>query len=69
MSDEAGLRVTMRDCLRAGFCATGTRAWMRAHGYDYRAFVRNGLPVEEMAKWGDAQADMTVAAARERARG
>lgn len=28
---------------RPGFCRNGSRAWMRAHGLDWKTFVRQGL--------------------------
>lgn len=56
----------MGDCLRAGFCPKGVRAWLEVRGLNYREFVRNGLPEEEWIAVSDGLGDVVLAKARER---
>lgn len=48
-------------------CAPGIRPWFAQHGLDYRAFLRDGLPVEEVERIGDAFASRAAQIAREEA--
>lgn len=38
---------------RPGFCRGGSRRWMRAHGIDWRTFVRQGIDESEFLTTGD----------------
>lgn len=41
--------VTITHCTKAGHCVKeGVVPWMKDRGYDYKAFIRNGLPAKEM---------------------
>lgn len=50
---------------RRGFCRDGARAWARAHGIDWKGFVRNGIEAEKLEAVGDAFAQALVKWARE----
>lgn len=52
---------------RGVLCAPSVRAWFARHGIDYRAFLRDGLPVEQAEATGDAFALRAAAIAREEA--
>lgn len=39
--------ITIAD-MRRVFCVAGIRRWMEEHGYDFRAFVREGLPASQL---------------------
>lgn len=41
---------------RRGFCRGGARTWFRAHGLDWGAFVRDGIPAERLEATGDGLA-------------
>jgi len=45
---------------RPGFCRSGTRAWFKAHGLDWSAFVRNGIEEAALTATGDPFALATV---------
>jgi hypothetical protein len=68
-----GIRVTMRHVRAAKIggqgvlCAPGVRPWFAQHGLDYRAFLREGLPVEQAEALDDAFAQRAAAIAREEA--
>lgn len=66
--DLAGVIVRIADLRAARICRLGARRWLRGHGGDWRAFVRDGIPAAELmalAK-GDAQAARLVEVARGR---
>lgn len=50
---------------RRGFCRDRSRAWFRAHGFDWGHFVRNGIHADQLEATGDALALALVAWARE----
>ena len=52
---------------RPGFCRDGARRWARAHGIDWRDFVRNGIAAERLEATGDAFALALVQHARSQA--
>ena len=37
-----------RDCLKAGLCLDGQRRFLSRHGFDFRAFVRNGIEIDRL---------------------
>lgn len=45
-------------------CAPGIRPWFDVHGLDYRAFVRQGLPIAQVEALDDAFAQRAAAIAR-----
>ncbi len=50
---------------RRGFCRSGSRDFFRAHGLDWDAFVRHGIPAEQLDATGDAMAHLLVDWARQ----
>ena len=64
MSD--GLRVTIADFRAAGICPRARDLFFVPHGLDWRAFVREGIPAEELLATGDARAAQVVEVARGR---
>ena len=46
-------------------CADGVRGWFAMHGLDYRAFLRGGMPIEQVEQIDDAFARRVCAIARE----
>lgn len=63
--------VTMEHARRASIagagvlCAPGVRGWFARYGLDYRRFLREGLPAEDLEATGDPFAQRAVAIARE----
>lgn len=49
---------------RPGFCRGKSRDFFRAHNLDWQAFVREGIPAEELEATGDGLALALVAWAR-----
>lgn len=58
MADD--LLITINDVRKAGFCPSGARHWFEAYGFDFRDFVKNGLPAKTLLATGDAQAQAVV---------
>ena len=54
------MRVTMTDVQLAGHCAQGAWRWFRAHGLDFRSFLREGIDAEEFVTKGDALSKRVV---------
>lgn len=55
MSHEQ-VRVTIADLRSLKYCANGSKAFFGRHGLDWRKFVKEGIPVEELEATGDAMA-------------
>jgi len=49
-------RITITDCRRAGHCSRGIKNWFEDRGLDFKAFLRNGIPVEEFLATNDGYA-------------
>ena len=59
MSDE--LRVYARHMRPLGFCLIpGVRDWGVQHGLDFRRFVKEGIPVSELAQIDDVFAKRAI---------
>lgn len=50
---------------RPGFCRGKSRDFFRTHNLDWQAFVREGIPAEELEATGDGLALALVAWARQ----
>lgn len=50
--------------VRPGLCARGGRLWAERQGLDWAAFVRDGIPAEQLLATGDPFALATVEHAR-----
>lgn len=62
MDVPAELTITIDDVKKAGFCAgIKTRRWFVDRGFDYQAFVREGVSAAEFLEKGDALAERVVA--------
>lgn len=61
MDAPPDLRITITDVRRAGYCVSGIRRWFEAQDLDFRAFVKEGLPVETLAATGDGLAARVIA--------
>lgn len=59
-------RLTVQDCLAAGYCVSGQRRFFAQHGIDYRAFVRDGIAVEDLAHIEDADLARAIGEAAKR---
>lgn len=46
---------------RTGYCARQSRAFFAEHGLDWLAFVRNGIPAQQLLDTGNALAAHLVA--------
>lgn len=60
------MKIYIEDCRRAGHCPSGIRRWFESYGFDFRAFLRNGIDEETFLKTGDAHAIRIVNLKRER---
>jgi len=58
--------ITMADLRRIGHCPPGVKSWFDAQGLDFRAFLKNGITVEEFLSTGDGIAKEAVRLIRER---
>lgn len=60
MDVPADLRITITDCRRVGFCASGIKRWFEGYGLDFRDFLKNGIDAEAFLATGDGQAEQVV---------
>lgn len=64
------IRVTVQHARQAKLggpgvlCAPGIRGWCEQHGIDLRAFLDEGIPVEQLEAIDDAYAQRVAAIAR-----
>ena len=52
--------ITIDDVRRAGYCASGARAWFRARGMNFADFLKNGMDSEDFLEQGDELAQTVV---------
>ena len=60
------LIVTVAHLRAAKMCSRGARVWFEKRGWDWQAFLKNGLPAEQFEATGDAMAIQLVEVARGR---
>ncbi len=53
MIDNPPLIVRISHMRAAGLCVTGSRAWFRRQGLDFRDFAKNGIDAEKLRATGD----------------
>lgn len=56
--------VLHRHLRELGYCNRGARAFFVRHGLDWSAFLRAGIPAEQLERTGDAMALKLVAYAK-----
>lgn len=56
----------MRDCLRAGHCVRGVKAFLLGRGINVRGFARDGITMADAEAMRDGYVDQIIA--RKRAR-
>jgi len=52
------------DCIAAGICSTGQMRFCRQHGIDFRAFHRDGIPVDDLAHIDDGNLSRAIEKAK-----
>ncbi len=63
MTDD---NVRMADIRAAKMCSRGARDFFRRHDLDWEAFLREGVPAEQLLATGDEMARQVVEVARGR---
>ena len=63
---NADFLVTSADLRAAGRGCKDTRFWFERYGFDYRDFLRNGLPASALRATGDPLAIPVIEAAEKR---
>lgn len=61
--------ITIADIRAAGHCVSGAKTWLQGYGFDWRAFLRDGLPASELLATGGAEAKRVVDLKAEREHG
>jgi hypothetical protein len=64
----SGLIIRVEHMRAAGYCAKGAREFAQRHGFDWIAFVKEGVPAEQLIATGDAMAAEVVAHAERETR-
>ena len=59
-------RITIEDVRDAGHCVRGAKSWFERMGFNWSAFLRDGLTESELLATGDALAEQVIE--RKRAR-
>lgn len=62
-------QVLHRHIRELGYCNRGARAFFERHGLDWRRFLAEGLPAEQIERTGDAMALKAVERARKETNG
>ena len=58
--------LTIHDCRKVGFCVKGVKRACSVHGVDFKAMVREGVPLSDMEKLDDVNVKRACDRARER---
>ena len=58
------LRMVRSRGKRTTYCVPGTRAFFEKHGLDFRDFMRNGIPIEEVEQFDDVMVRRVIEVAR-----
>lgn len=67
MSNEPeDLIITINDVRRCGYCPSGIRNWFHTRGLDFRAFLKDGIPISALSGLNDAMAIQVIERRRER---
>lgn len=61
------VRVRIEHIRAARYCSDGARVWLKHHGFEVGAFLKDGIPVAELEATGDGFALHVSAIARARA--
>jgi flavoprotein len=61
--------MTIADCRNAGYCVRGCKKRCAELGLDFKVFMREGFPVEQMAQLDDAEIVRTLVITRARIAG
>lgn len=59
----APIIVTTADLRSVGYCFAGVRPWFARHGFDWQAFIEQGISVERLRATGDALIEPVIQAA------
>ena len=54
------LRVKAEDACSLGYCLRGVKAFCKKHSLDYKKFVKEGLPIEEVEQINDVMVKRLV---------
>lgn len=57
---EVTSTVRVKHLRAAKICTAGARAWWRAEGLDWNAFLRDGIPAQTLLDTGDPRAVRVV---------
>jgi hypothetical protein len=63
------ITVTIQHVIDAGMCVRGAKVWMQRHNLDFRKFLNEGYPVEQIEAINDALGQKVCDVAREDAEG
>ena len=60
---DAPLIVTAADLRAARYCFAGVRPWFARHGFDWQAFIEQGISAERLRATGEALIEPVIRAA------
>lgn len=60
-------RIYLRDLRAVGYCHQGVRRWCAERGINWQDFLDNGVEVEVIRGFGDAQGEIVCRRAEKRA--
>ncbi len=63
MTSEVPLIVTAADLRTARYCFAGVRPWFLRHGFDWQAFIEQGISADTLRATGDALIEPVIRAA------
>jgi hypothetical protein len=59
----APITVTTADLRAVGYCFAGVRPWFARHGFDWQAFIEQGISAERLRATGDALIEPVIRSA------
>lgn len=68
MTDDE-IIVTVHDCRKLGYCMKAIRPWFTQQGFDFRDFVRHGIPASKLRPTNNVFAENVIKQARKRIEG
>jgi hypothetical protein len=57
---SSDILITIRHARACGLCSQGSREFAKRHNFDWRDFVKNGIPASKLLATNDAMAQKVV---------
>lgn len=65
LTEETDFTLTITHVRRAGHCPSGAKRWFIQQGFDFKAFLREGMSAKHILENGDGLAEQVIRHAME----